>query len=391
MSEGLWLRAPDQATVHLELPFDAARMIRDWSSLLPSMARVRSEAFTRVEWAYLMTFLDAENLWRPFLEEFGNPTEARGEGPVQSYRPRGQVALWLPNNVSLLGPLAAILISLSGCPMQIKLGSRGLDLVNAFFDFVRAHAPEGPLQDFLRDRVGMARFDRQDVRNQQMAASAAVRMVFGSDQAARSIEDLPHPPTSLGIYFTDRLSEAWVEREALSEDVVLTLARVFAVYGRRGCTSPARVVILGGTEKDATALRDRLATLWPRVMRSLCSQSQASECLMGHQLALARGWQSVLAPGHGAAFASGRGDLKALEGTFVLPITWSSPRDAAAALPLNIQTIGYALKDPTEPGWTSLQAESGVKRFVPLGTMHHFGHVWDGIPYWRMLFEEALT
>ena len=389
MSEGLWLRAPDQATVHLELPFYAARMIRDWSSLLPSMARVRSEAFTRVEWAYLMTFLDAENLWRPFLEEFGNPTEARGEGPVQSYRPRGQVALWLPNNVSLLGPLAAILISLSGCPMQIKLGSRGLDLVNAFFDFVRAHAPEGPLQDFLRDRVGMARFDRQDVRNQQMAASAAVRMVFGSDQAARSIEDLPHPPTSLGIYFTDRLSEAWVEPEALSEEVVLSLARVFAVYGRRGCTSPARVVILGGTGKDASALRDRLARLWPRVMPAHCSQSQASECLMGNQLALARGWESVLAPGHGAVFAAGGGDLEPLEGTFVLPITWASPGDAVAALPPIIQTIGYALKEPRAPGWTTLLEGSGVKRFVPLATMHHFGHVWDGIPFWRMLFTEA--
>ncbi len=389
MSEALCLRAPDQTLVHLELPLDPVRMIRDWSSLLPIMARVRPEVFTRVEWAYLMTFLDPENLWRPFLEEFGSPVEAIEEGPGQVYRPRGLVALWLPNNVSLLGPLAVILISLSGSPMQIKLGSQGLDLGGAFFDFVRAHAPEGPLQDFLRDRVRMACFDRQDVRNQQMAASAAVRVVFGSDQAARSIEDLPHPLESLGIYFTDRVSEAWVEREALSEDVVLSLARVFAVYGRRGCTSPARVVILGGTEKDASALRDRLARLWARVMRAQCSQSQASECLMGHQLALARGWQSVLAPGHGAVFASGGGDLDSLEGNFVLPITWASPEDAVAALPPNIQTIGYALKDPEAPDWTTLLEGSGVKRFVPLAKMHHFGHVWDGIPFWRMLFEEA--
>ena len=30
-----------------------------------------------------------------------------------------------------------------------------------------------------------------------------------------------------------------------------------------------------------------------------------------------------------------------------------------------------------------------AKRFVPVSSMHHFGHVWDGYAFWRQLFEEV--
>jgi hypothetical protein len=39
--------------------------------------------------------------------------------------------------------------------------------------------------------------------------------------------------------------------------------------------------------------------------------------------------------------------------------------------------------------WFRSAAGSGIKRFVPLSAMHHFGHTWDGLPYWRMLFDEV--
>ncbi len=388
MSEPECFLAPDGTVRQLCLPFLTDSMICNWSALLPSMARCRPEAFTRVEWAYLMTFLDGDNLRRPFHVEFGTPV--RGHRPPDRFvRPRGQVALWLPNNVSLLGPLVAILISLSGNSMKVKLGSRGADLIGEFFSFCRSRSPEGPLLDWLSNRVEVSRFDRQDARNAEMARAADVRIVFGSDQAARAIEALPHSPDSLGIYFTDRVSEAWVQPRALTDEVVSTLARVFAVYGRRGCTSPARVVILGGEQGDALGLRDRLVNSWTGVTRVRPAQSLASECIMACQLARARGWQAVLAPGHGAVFASGGRDLDAVEGTMVLPITWASPEEAVSGLPANIQTVGYALEHPEDQYWQGCVRRAGVKRFVPLATMHHFSHVWDGIPFWRALFEEV--
>lgn len=367
---------------------DPEQAVRDWSSLVGAMARSKPAAFTRTEWAYLATFLDPENLRRPFLEEFGPPA-LDGVEPSQVARPRGQVALWLPNNVSLLGPLTAVLISLVGNPLRAKSGSRGADLLSEFLDFARVHLPQGVLASWLRDGVLLEQFDRFDARNRDMAATASVRIAFGSDESARAIESLPHPVGSLGIYFTDRVSEAWVEPSALCDEAIATLARVFAVYGRRGCTSPARVVILEGCEQDAVRLRDRLVALWPRAVRSRPERHVASECIMAWQMGLALGWETRLAEAHGAVFASGAYRLGPIDGTMVLPITWAPLEQAVLGLPSNIQTIGHALQDAEDPKWRAALQGTGVKRFVPLSTMHHFSHVWDGVPFWRHLFEEA--
>ena len=58
-------------------------------------------------------------------------------------RPRGAVGLWLPNNVSLLGPLMLIVVSLSGNPLCMKAGSRSEDLTGVFLEFARNHSGDG--------------------------------------------------------------------------------------------------------------------------------------------------------------------------------------------------------------------------------------------------------
>jgi hypothetical protein len=39
--------------------------------------------------------------------------------------------------------------------------------------------------------------------------------------------------------------------------------------------------------------------------------------------------------------------------------------------------------------WLKIVAASGIKRFVPIGRMHHFGSLWDGEQFWRQCFEEV--
>jgi hypothetical protein len=46
------------------------------------------------------------------------------------------------------------------------------------------------------------------------------------------------------------------------------------------------------------------------------------------------------------------------------------------------------LLDAKNPDWISIIADSAIQRWVPIGQMHHFGHVWDGMNFWRQLFEE---
>ena len=159
-----------------------------------------------------------------------------------------------------LGPLTLILASLSGNPVWLKAGSRSEDLAAAFLDFCRTTLPQGPLADtFLQSRVRLDSFDRDDPRVREMAASAAVRIVFGSDEAVAAIDALPHPPESISFAFSDRRSEAWLEPSRVDDATLENLAKVFAIYGQAGCTSPRRVVLIDGTIDDRHGVaRDRL-------------------------------------------------------------------------------------------------------------------------------------
>jgi len=387
MSEHLASFQGPRGTVRLTMPLDYRAAIANWTELRKAMARSLPEAFTRDEWAYLIAFLDADNLATPFRTTFGDPVSESAAAPGPLYRPRGGVAIWLPNNVSLLGPLVLVLLSLTGQPLRLKLGSSGSDLAGAFLRFARERLPPGSLRDWLESHVTAEQFDRDDPRQSEWTQWARVRIVFGSDAAAAAIHALPHPQTSVGISFVDRQSEAWVEPGALDEAVLRDLLKVFAIYGQAGCTSPRRVVVIDGTPDEAADLKDRLADLWPSVIRQRPAMHQASENLMADQWARSLGWDTVVVAEHAAVLATGSFELPGFEALLGLRILAASREEACLRLPANIQTIGHALVDPGDPSWMRLLAASAVCRFVPIARMHHFSSTWDGQDYWAQCFE----
>ena len=373
------------------LPFHLDAVIDDWNSLRPAMIRTRPEAFTRPEWAYLLEFLAPENLRMPFERAFGTPCANDAAPPRSLFRPGGPVAVWLPNNVSLLGPLTAILLSLTGNPVHFKAGSRGQDLASAFLDYVLGTLRDGHLKEHLRTRYDLAVFERDDPRNADMAREAAVRIVFGSDAAVEAVEALPHPPGSVGCCFGDRRSQAWLEPAALNDAVVTDLLRVFAIYGQAGCTSPSKVVLLtdgGGLASSPAELCARLSAGWPQAVRRDPPMHVASQNVLAAQWGKALGWEASLAARNGAVFAAGTPELPAFAGPMTLPVVAMSVEEAIAQLPANIQTLGHAFADPSDPRWLSLLADTRIKRLVPLARMHHFGAVWEGRNFWKQTFEE---
>jgi hypothetical protein len=368
------------------LPFDFRQAIADWAALRKRMVKEVPPAFTRDEWAYLVTFLEPGNLEQPFIESFGAPIDSPDSKLHSLYRPRGAIAVWLPNNVSLLGPLTLVLLSLTGQPIRLKLGSSAEDLTGAFLDYALANLPLGALADALSAGVLAESFERDDLRHAEWAREARVRIVFGSDEAARVIHQQPHPLDSVGFSFTDRQSEAWLEPGAIDDRVVETLLKVFTIYGQAGCTSPRRVILLDGSEQDAQDLRDRLLEAWPRVVRGKTPMHVASENLMAEQWARALGWAPRRAPGNAGVLASGAAGLPGFEAQMALRIQAATVEQAMDCLPANIQTVGHALKSPDDPAWKLRLAGSRILRFVPLGEMHYFGSRWDGQDFWRQCF-----
>ena len=370
------------------LPFELPAVLSDWASLRPQMARQKPGAFTRDEWAYLISFLDRRNLEGTYAGAFGEPDESGADAVVNSVaRPGGPVALWLPSNVSLLGALCLVLLSLTGNPLWIKAGSRGEDLTRDFLQYVLETLPAGALRDSLMSSVRAEAFARGDRRNAEWAAAARTRIVFGTDAAAEAIHALPHPPGSVGFSFVHRESEAWIEPAAADDALLEALLRVFAVYGLAACTSPSRVVLLDGTAEAARVLRDRLLTLWPRFFPAEPEMAVASTAVLDHQWAASLGWDSRLAPRHGAAFAVGHDGLDKPSGLRVLPIVPLSVDRALATLPERIQTIGHGVTAARERALLPSVAASRAARFVRLADMHRFGPVWDGQAFWRETFD----
>jgi phenylacetate-CoA ligase len=375
----------------LLLPFRLDGALDDWAALRSAMARQKPDPFTRDEWASLMGFLDRDFLEGVFREAFGD-REPVEEGPHVTARPGGPVALWLPNNVSLLGALTLILLSLTGNTIRIKAGSRADDLTRLFLDYALTHLRQGELRDHLARLVTVEIFSRDDARNTEWASSARTRIAFGSDAGVAAVQALPHPVDSVGFSFGHRVSQAWLEPAACDDRALESLLRVFDIYGQAACTSPGRVVLLDATREQALALRDRLLAIWKRIFPRAPETAVASTSILDHQWASAEGWDSRLAEGHGAAFAVGDAGVDPPAGQRILPLTAMTISEALARLPERIQTIGHAVSPERERGLPSLVAPRGVKRFVPVAAMHRFGPVWDGQDFWRQTFavlEEA--
>ena len=362
------------------LPFALDDLVAGWVDVRRAMLREVPEPFSRDEWAHLAASLGPAALRAPFAASFGAGALARV---------RGHVAVWLPNNVSLLGPLTSILLSLTGAPVTFKVGTRGDDLVTPWLQFVRAHALDGPLRRWAVQDAELLAADRDDPRVAQLAATASARIVFGSDAAIEAIERLPHPAGSIGFGFGDRRSEAWIEPAAMTDATVRDLVRVFAIFGQAGCTSPRRAVLLGGSASDALALRDALVGAWPRVAPGRSAMHVASANVAARQRALVAGWDAVLTPGNAATVAAGAAGLPIIESPMGLFVCAATPDEAVATAPPNLQTVGHVVVDPTDPAWVARVARARAKRFVPLRAMHHFGPVWDGHAFWRALFEDV--
>jgi len=367
------------------LPFDLEDWTAQWGSLRSSMLKGPAPEFTRDEWAYLIGFLDPHTLTGFFEQTFG--ADAQGGSLACIYKPRGNVSVWLPNNASLLGPLTLVLISLTGSPIWAKAGSRTDDLAGAFVRYALAKLPPGTLREYLSAHVRIEQFGRSDPRGAEMARWASSRVVFGSDAGVDAVDALPHDPASRLFGFGDHRSEAWVHADRLSDNDVLTLGRVFAIYGRAGCTSPARVVLIDGTPNQCLTIRERLILQWKRIMPRPPAMHHASQNIMNSQLARAQGWDATLAPDNSAVLLTGTVTTPEVPGLWALPIVPATMEACLATLPPNIQTVGHHLSDPHEPGLLSSVTRTHVKRYVPLARMHHFGAIWDGWEFWRELFE----
>jgi hypothetical protein len=274
---------------------------------------------------------------------------------------------------------------MSGAEVRVKTGSRSVNLVEPFLRFIREKGEKSLLA--LLERIQIVQGDRESLAVKNLAKDSMLRVVFGSDEAASSIRTLSGPPTMQTIAFSHHRSEAWIDWECVTEDLVDNLIRVFAIYGQAGCTAPSRVILLDATADQAMSLSDRVCARWPEILRVVPDPQVSADSIMAEQVARARGWQAKrILQGRGVV-GVGTHSLVPPAGALTLSIIPATLDTAISHLPVDIQTIGYAASSKMLAACLHELSARGVKRVVPLARMHDFEHVWDGFAFFSQAFE----
>lgn len=366
--EGPWGRTAVASQVQ---PSEVAQA---WSALRPAMVRELPSAFTRDEWAYLIQFLERDALLAFVEAGLGRFVGRADGGSSRLATGRRTVAVVLPNNVSLLGPLVVAVATLSAQRVLVKAGSRGDEVVTPFLDFARRHG--GPALQAVLSRIDARRLGRGDAVLSGWLAEADVRVAFGGDAAVAAVETSPHRPDSRFLGFGDMYSEAWLAGP-VSDESLETLIKVFAIYGQAGCTSPRRVVLLDEAPESLESLSERLRALWPGVLRRPAPMHVASQNVMHAQWCRHAGARVSLVEGNAAVLARAPLGADVPPGPMTLVLSRARLDEAVAALPANVQTLGLSV-GARAPEVLRAVSRTPVRRVVPLGRMHHFGPLWDG-------------
>ena len=292
------------------------------------------------------------------------------------------------------GPLNLILASLTGQKLQIKAGSRSNNLTTEFINYLKCNLPKSELSDYINNCVKCFTFPREDSRNQTMSEQAKVRLMFGSNESANQIEQLPHSLDSITFKFVDKYSEIWLEHEQINQDILAQIIKVFSIYGQLGCTSPKKIVLVNGTKSQEKELYDRLIEAWPTIIKNsdIIPPHVASKNILIMQLAKSHGYKASLVANNQAVVAYSEKYYQqqpSLRSDMVLPLESQSLEIALSNLPQNIQTIGCALSPNSIDYLRSNIAKTRISRIVNIHQMHHFNTIWDGHDFWKQFFYSA--
>ncbi len=370
------------------LPYDLQLFFSSIENMRQDMIRNKLKEFTRDEWAYLLSFLSTENLWKVFLNTFGSRLSHNDSATYNCiYKPRGIVTIWLPNNVSMLGPLSYIMALLSGCQVVLKIGSSGENLSTPFYEYLIMKL-NSHLREYIKTHTQIVTVSRDSPMLNDISYKSDVRVFFGSDDSWKNVSALKKKDSCVDIPFLDHVSEAWIEVSQVTDNLLKTFLKVFNIYGQAGCTSPKKLVLIGGSSSDAKIIRQNIISLWDqKTIPKNITPHIASQNLLAHQRALALGYDSLIADQNSAVFAVGDENKKYFSSYFFLPIFTGSLDWAINQLPANIQTIGLASPKDMELHMVGKLVNTNVKRVVGIDKMHHFGQFWDGYEYWRSFFE----
>lgn len=319
------------------------------------------------------------------------------EGKVRfRHLPVGVVAHWPATNVEVQPLLSAFcgVLSKNASVVRVSPSLRAIvePLVNSLYQ-------DETLRP-LADRIAFISFRSDDLAlNQEMARSCDGAMIWGGEDAIKSVRALDFPPWARINCYGPRVSAALVHGSAYGnptvnqtnlEKLCNRIAREVWQFEQNACSSPQVLFV----EKTDSISQDRLrqgivAALerenryHPRQELTPFAASKIVQARANWTLQHANNRATFPAtPDWTLLESEDAYAFPTVEGYRVLHLSWVDSLDLClSGFDGHIQTLGMAINDPEmERSLGELAVTRGVDRVVPIGKMHVFDSPWDGMP-----------
>lgn len=382
------------------IPTEAAAMLLDeWGR---AISRDR-EALRTEGAAYLSFYLKRDNIDSLIRSSVDKPeyldgfVEA-GPGRYVKAQGRGIVCHWIAGNVKTLAVYSLVnsLLGRNANIVRVPKDSvsdilKLLSLLNGIS--VECGGVQYSSEAFLKN-TALVHFDsdHEDL-NRGMSLAADARVIWGGEDAVRSISRLPRKTTCKDVVFGPKYSFAVMEGRLAQEvcasagtrrTLMGALAADIVQFGQNACSSP-HVLFVEGTREEAEIIAKALGEVLGRIGRSSPNrpgEARASRIInerARHALSLDKGvlssrdlsWTILL--GSGPELEEPAGGrciyIKNVDDIFSLE----------KAVTKRVQTIGYEGLDREKAiKFADRASGRGADRIVSFGTMNAYDAPWDG-------------
>ncbi len=321
-----------------------------------------------------------------------------GEKKRIKAQPRGFACHWIAGNVPTLGLFSLFQSMLVGNANILRIPPRSHDtMVRLLKVFASSKTDSGLTGADLLKSTAIIYYDRTDRKaNEELSDIADARVVWGGEEAVKSITGLPRRSHCEDVIFGPKYSFAVLDREAIgSKDFPRTLrllASDIFMFDQAACTSPHVVFCEKGGVAIASIARSlgeemgKLAKRFPKSEIDPFTMTRIINARAEHALDPDA---SIICPPENdwTILINKRPGLEEpIESRTIFLKEVDSIMDTLPYITKKVQTVGCTVGDKAELlAYADAATFRGVARCVSVGQMHLFDSPWDGMLFMSRL------
>nr|MDO8084548.1 acyl-CoA reductase [Candidatus Sigynarchaeum springense] len=314
-----------------------------------------------------------------------------GEAKRIKAQPRGIACHWIAGNVPTIGLFSLFQSMLVGNANVLRIPPKSHDTMVRLLMVFASTRIDGLAGADLLKSTAILYYDRTDQKaNEELSDIADVRIVWGGEEAVKSITGLPRRAHCEDVVFGPKYSFAVLDREAINSKELSRTLRLLAsdifLFDQAACTSP-HVLFCEKAGIDiasiARLLGEEMGKLSKRFPKTEIDQYIMTRIINARAEHALDEDASVFCPPENdwTILVNKRPGLEEpIESRTIFLKEVDSIMDVLPHVTKKVQTVGCAVGDKAKLlAFADAVTFRGVARCVNIGQMHLFDSPWDGI------------